>query len=209
MNTPANGGNKQSRDWWRKRKLAAMSCTPAAPPYNGGNKQSQCQRRLARHRQLELMEAAASGGTAPPSPNATKNGDDEHSQYERKLELMEAAASGTAPSPNAPKNGDNEQSQYERKLTRLRQLVLMEEAASGPAPSMKLDVSSFAETNWSYIRSRNGVSTPQRHSITEEHPDLYPSDATENITSPIFDQRRHDGDASFINLMDHRTGIYK
>jgi hypothetical protein len=179
---PSDGGNKQSRDWWRKRKLAIMK-TPAAPPsppYNGGNKQSQCQRRLSRHRHLELMEAAALGTGAPSSPST-------------------------------PKIGENEQSQYEA-------------AASGTAPSMELDDDdfSFAETDGSYhslaetdgsdLISRNGVvSDPQRQSITEEHPNLDPSNAAENRTSTtsIFEKRPYDGNASLINLMDHRTAIYK
>ena len=102
--------------------------------------------------------------------------------------------------PNTPKSA--QQSQYQRKLARQRQLELMEAAASGTAPTMELHVSSFAETDGSFLRSR----TPDRPT------NFQPDDATTSTrtSSSIFDQRRGGSSSGqAVNLMDHDTGIYK
>lgn len=117
------------------------------------------------------------------------------------------------PSGTPGGNNGDKQSQYQRKLARQRQLDLMEAAASGTAPTMELDTSAFAETDGSFLRSRNNGSSPS--SISGERPLLNPQEqqtpsSRGNHGASIFDHRRDQDDiGSSVNLMDHDTGIYK
>jgi len=107
---------------------------------------------------------------------------------------------------NRNSNTAGKKSQYERKLARQRQLELMEAAASGTAPSMELDTSSFAETDGSFLRSRQTESSsidtgvqPNRRSTS--------SAAGAAGNASIFGNRDPQPGTS-LNLMDHATGIY-
>jgi Leucine-rich repeat (LRR) protein len=117
------------------------------------------------------------------------------------------------PSPNK-----NSKTSYERKLARQRQLEMMEAAASGTAPSMELQMSSFAETDGNFLRSRvtensasidtaiqSSNSTISNASNTSSMGGRRPNSSAQSTN--LFARPEQTGTS--LNLMDHSTGIYE
>jgi hypothetical protein len=101
-------------------------------------------------------------------------------------------------------------STYERKLARQRQLEMMEAAASGSAPTMELSMSSFAESDGNFLRSRTTESSASIDSAVQQTPTgnnrKTPSSAQSQSTN-LFARPEQTGTS--LNLMDHSTGIYQ
>lgn len=104
----------------------------------------------------------------------------------------------------------NKKSTYERKLARQRQLEMMEAAASGSAPTMELSMSSFAESDGNFLRSRTTESSASIDTaIHQTNPAASNNNrkASNTGTNNLF--ARPETTGTSLNLMDHSTGIYQ
>jgi Leucine-rich repeat (LRR) protein len=101
---------------------------------------------------------------------------------------------------------------------------MMEAAASGTAPTMELHMSSFAETDGNFLRSRTSESTINNNDANDANHNMTLQGGESNISNTSTVSRQSSGQSMStnlfaprdnkpttpsLNLMDHSTGIYQ
>jgi Leucine-rich repeat (LRR) protein len=109
--------------------------------------------------------------------------------------------------------GANKKTTYERKLARQRQLEMMEAAASGSAPTMELSMSSFAESDGNFLRSRTPTESSASIDTAIHQTNINNVGNNNNRKASSMQSNnlfaRPETTLTSLNLMDHSTGIYQ